>query len=85
MTDCQGLCLICQCCDGVMEVVESVHAVCEQLCGVTIVDLEEAVGRLQRFAPVTLVQPEQHAPSAVECVFDKSFNCMKLLNRMFFP
>ncbi len=68
-----------------MEVVDSVHAVCEQLCGVTTVDLEEAVGRLQRFAPVTLVQPEQYAPSAVEYVFNKSFNCVILLNTMFFP
>ncbi|XP_058606982.1 phosphatidylinositol 3-kinase C2 domain-containing subunit gamma isoform X2 [Onychostoma macrolepis] len=45
-------------CGGVREVVESVHAVCEQLCGVTTVDLEEAVGRLQRFAPVTLTRAE---------------------------
>lgn len=47
-----------QCGVSVSEVVESVHAVCEQLCGVTTVELEEAVGRLQRFATVTLVQSE---------------------------
>ncbi|KTG33767.1 hypothetical protein cypCar_00044324 [Cyprinus carpio] len=43
---------------GGREVAESVHAVCEQLCGVTTVDLEEAVGRIQRFAPVTLTPVE---------------------------
>ncbi|XP_043089509.1 phosphatidylinositol 4-phosphate 3-kinase C2 domain-containing subunit gamma isoform X2 [Puntigrus tetrazona] len=42
-----------QCCGGVKEVVESVHVVCEQLCGVTTGDLEEAAGRLQRFSPTS--------------------------------
>ncbi|XP_016146952.1 phosphatidylinositol 4-phosphate 3-kinase C2 domain-containing subunit gamma [Sinocyclocheilus grahami] len=46
-------------CDGgVREVVESVHAVCEQLCGVTTADLEDDVGRIQCYAPVTLTPVE---------------------------
>ncbi|XP_016371821.1 phosphatidylinositol 4-phosphate 3-kinase C2 domain-containing subunit gamma [Sinocyclocheilus rhinocerous] len=46
-------------CDvGAREVVESVHAVCEQLCGVTTADLEDAVGRIQCYAPVTLTPVE---------------------------
>ncbi|XP_052386723.1 phosphatidylinositol 3-kinase C2 domain-containing subunit gamma isoform X2 [Carassius gibelio] len=47
-----------QCGVGVEKVVECVHAVCEQLCGVSTVDLDEAVVRLQRFAPVTLTPGE---------------------------
>ncbi|ROL51213.1 Phosphatidylinositol 4-phosphate 3-kinase C2 domain-containing subunit gamma [Anabarilius grahami] len=47
-----------QCGVCVSEVVESVHGVCEQLCGVTTADLEEAVGQLKRIAPVTWTPAE---------------------------
>ncbi|XP_067245627.1 phosphatidylinositol 3-kinase C2 domain-containing subunit gamma isoform X1 [Chanodichthys erythropterus] len=47
-----------QCGVCVREVVESVHGVCEQLCGVTTADLEEAVGQLKRIAPVTWTPAE---------------------------
>lgn len=47
---------VCQCGVCVSALVESVHGVCEQLCGVTTADLEEAVGQLKRIALVTWVR-----------------------------
>ncbi|XP_077088624.1 phosphatidylinositol 3-kinase C2 domain-containing subunit gamma isoform X2 [Siphateles boraxobius] len=41
-----------QCGVCVSAVVDSVAGVCEQMCGVTTADLEEAVGRLKRFGPL---------------------------------
>ncbi|XP_050991769.1 phosphatidylinositol 3-kinase C2 domain-containing subunit gamma isoform X1 [Labeo rohita] len=74
-----------QCGVSVSEVVESVHAVCEQLCGVTTVELEEAIGRLQRFATVTLTPAEMcdcetavlmlhHALLKLLCIFFTNFD-----------
>ncbi|KAG1938615.1 phosphatidylinositol 4-phosphate 3-kinase C2 domain-containing subunit gamma isoform X1 [Pimephales promelas] len=66
---------------GVCAVVDSVGGVCEQMCGVTTADLEEAVGRLERFAP--LAQSPVETSDCETAVVELHQALLKLLHIFF--
>lgn len=75
---------LCQAGVCVREVVDRVHGVCEQLCGVTTADLEEAVGQLKRIAPVTQVRITLFLRYCV-CVLQGEFNSYVIKDKVVFP